>query len=141
MFREVIEAGLIIGIVLAMTRGVPGRGQWVAGGAIAAVLGAAMLAIFAQSIADAFEGSGQEMFNASVLGIAVLMLMWHNAWMASHGQEMASSMAAVGKAVSSGSGHWRRLPSWLGLPRCARAPKSSSFSTELSPPARRHPRC
>jgi len=107
VFREVIEAGLIIGIVLAMTRGVPGRGQWVAGGVIAAVLGAAMLAIFAQSIADAFEGSGQEMFNASVLGIAVLMLMLHNAWMASHGQDMANSMAAVGKAVSSGQ---RPLP-------------------------------
>jgi high-affinity iron transporter len=102
VFREVIEAGLIIGIVLAMTRGVPGRGRWVAGGVIAAALGSALLAVFAKTIADAFEGSGQEMFNASVLGIAVLMLMWHSAWMASHGQELASSMAAVGKAVSSG---------------------------------------
>jgi high-affinity iron transporter len=115
VFREVIEAGLIIGIVLAMTRGVPGRGQWVAGGVIAAVLGAAMLAIFAQSIADAFEGSGQEMFNASVLGIAVLMLMWHNAWMASHGQEMANSMAAVGKAVSSGQRPLAALAVVVGL--------------------------
>jgi high-affinity iron transporter len=115
VFREVIEAGLIIGIVLAVTRGVPGRGRWVAGGVIAAVVGAGLLAIFAQTIADAFEGSGQEMFNASVLGIAVLMLMWHNAWMASHGQEMASSMAQVGRAVSSGQRPLAALAVVVGL--------------------------
>ncbi len=28
VFREVIEAGLIIGIVMAATRGVAGRGRW-----------------------------------------------------------------------------------------------------------------
>ena len=32
VFREVIEAGLIVGIVLAATSGVPRRGRWVAGG-------------------------------------------------------------------------------------------------------------
>jgi high-affinity iron transporter len=102
VFREVIEAGLIIGIVLAVTRGVPGRGQWVSAGVLAGTLGAGLLAIFAETIADAFAGSGQEMFNASVLGVAVVMLMWHNLWMASHGQEIAASMAAVGEAVTAG---------------------------------------
>ena len=29
VLREVIEAGLIVGIVLAATRGIPGRGRWV----------------------------------------------------------------------------------------------------------------
>ena len=70
VFREVIEAGLIIGIVLAATRGVSGRGQWVAGGVVAGALGAGIVALFAEAIADAFEGSGQELFNASVLGAA-----------------------------------------------------------------------
>jgi len=32
VFREVFEAGLIIGIVMAVTSSVPGRGLWVAGG-------------------------------------------------------------------------------------------------------------
>ena len=102
VFREVIEAGLIIGIVLAATRGVSGRGQWVAGGVVAGALGAGIVALFAEAIADAFEGSGQELFNASVLGAAVLMLMWHAAWMARHGREMAAEMAAVGAAVTAG---------------------------------------
>jgi len=29
IFREVIEAGLIVGIVMAATRGVPARGRWI----------------------------------------------------------------------------------------------------------------
>src|SRR5437764_12544435 len=115
VFREVIEAGLIIGIVLAVTRGVPGRGRWVAGGVAVAVLGAALLAVFAESISNAFEGAGQEMFNASVLGIAVAMLMWHNLWMASHGQEMAISMAEVGHSVTAGQRPMAALAVVVGL--------------------------
>jgi len=115
VFREVIEAGLIIGIVLAVTHGVPGRGVWVAAGVLAGALGAGVIALFAQTIADAFAGSGQELFNASVLGIAVLMLMWHNFWMASHGQELAASMAAVGKEVTAGRRPMAALAMVVGL--------------------------
>src|SRR5262249_62370539 len=102
VFREVIEAGLIIGIVLAATRGVAGRGNWVAAGVAAGALGAGVVALFAEAIANAFEGAGQELLNAAVLGAAVVMLMWHTAWMARHGREMAAAMAAVGPAVTAG---------------------------------------
>src|SRR5215475_8857976 len=102
VFREVIEAGLIIGIVLAATRGVSGRGHWVLTGVVAGTLGAGIVALFAEAIANAFEGSGQELFNASVLGAAVVMLMWHAAWMSRHGREIAVEMAAVGAAVTAG---------------------------------------
>jgi hypothetical protein len=34
VFREVIEAGLIVGIVMAATRGVDGRGRWVGAGVV-----------------------------------------------------------------------------------------------------------
>jgi high-affinity iron transporter len=115
VFREVIEAGLIIGIVLAVTRGVPGRGVWVGAGVLVGALGAGVIALFAQTIADAFAGSGQELFNASVLGIAVVMLMWHNFWMASHGQELAASMAAVGKEVTAGRRPMAALAMVVGL--------------------------
>jgi len=102
VFREVIDAGLIVGIVMAATRGVAGRGRWVSFGIGAGVLGAAVVAIFAGAISQAFEGAGQELFNASVLGIAVVMLMWHNAWMARHGREIAEEMQSIGTAVSEG---------------------------------------
>jgi len=102
VFREVIEAGLIIGIVMAATRGVAGRGRWVAYGVGAGVLGATLVAFFAGAISEAFQGAGQELFNASVLAIAVVMLMWHNAWMARHGREIAAEMRQIGAAVSEG---------------------------------------
>ena len=38
VFREVLEAALIIGIVLAATKGVPGRGWWVLAGAEAVIV-------------------------------------------------------------------------------------------------------
>jgi high-affinity iron transporter len=76
VFREVIEAGLIVGIVLAATRHVSGRGRWIAGGIVGGILGACLVALFASAISGAFEGAGQELLNASVLSLAVVMLMW-----------------------------------------------------------------
>jgi high-affinity iron transporter len=103
VFREVIEAGLIVGIVMAATRGVPHRGRWINIGIGGGVLGASIVALFAGVISEAFAGSGQELFNASVLGVAVVMLMWHNAWMARHGREIAAEMRLIGTAVSEGA--------------------------------------
>ena len=103
VFREVIEAGLIVGIVLAVTLGVPRRGFYVCGGIAAGLLGASLLAIFAGALANAVAGVGQELFNAGVLGLAVVMLAWHNIWMASHGREMTESLRKAGQAVAEGS--------------------------------------
>ena len=102
VFREVLEAGLIVGIVLAATEGIPRRGQWIAGGIAAGVVGASVLALFAGAISDALAGTGQEVFNATVLTVAVFMLGWHNIWMARHGRQMAREMREMGQAVSAG---------------------------------------
>jgi high-affinity iron transporter len=115
VFREVIEAGLIVGIVMAATRGVNGRGYWITIGIAGGVLGASIVAMFAGVISEAFQGSGQELFNASVLGIAVIMLMWHNAWMARHGREIAAEMRRVGTAVSEGAKPLTALAVVVGL--------------------------
>jgi high-affinity iron transporter len=115
VFREVVEAGLIIGIVLAATRAVPHRGRWVALGVLGGMAGAGVVALFAEGISNAFEGAGQELLNASVLGAAVLMLMWHNAWMARHGREMAAEMLAVGRSVSAGARPMTALAVVVGL--------------------------
>jgi len=53
VFREVVEAGLVIGIVLAATRGIAGRGWWVSLGILAGVLGASVVAAFAGAISNA----------------------------------------------------------------------------------------
>jgi high-affinity iron transporter len=102
VFREVLEAGLIVGIVLSATVGMPRRGLWVAYGVFGGAAGACVVAAFAGEIASWFEGAGQELFTAGILVLAVLMLSWHNAWMASHGREMAREIRKVGTAVAAG---------------------------------------
>ncbi len=102
VFREVFEAGLIVGIVLAVTGSVPARNLWIGGGVLAGALAACLVAGFAGALSQLFEGMGQELFNAAILGIAVVMLTWHNVWMARHGREMAGEMRAVGQAVAEG---------------------------------------
>lgn len=103
VFREVLEAALIIAIVLGASRGIEGRERWVGLGVSAGILGALVVATFAGTISNAMDGIGQEIFNAAVLLAAVAMLAWHNAWMASHGRQMASDMRKVGDEVRVGS--------------------------------------
>jgi len=103
VFREVFEAGLIVGIVMAATRAIPAHKRWIFGGVAAGVIGSCIVALFANALSQAFAGSGQEVFNAAVLGIAVVMLTWHNVWMARHGRELAMSFKAAGEAVADGS--------------------------------------
>jgi high-affinity iron transporter len=103
VFREVLEAALIVTVVAAATRGVPRRGGFVGGGIALGVLGAVLVALSASLLADAFSGAGQELFNAGILIAAVLMIGWHVLWMSSHGRELSRQMQALGTAVHSGA--------------------------------------
>jgi high-affinity iron transporter len=103
VFREVFEAGLIVGIVLAVTRTVPHRNAWIGGGVLAGVLAACLVAVFAGALSSLFAGMGQEVFNAAILALAVVMLTWHNVWMARHGKELAGELREAGRAVAEGS--------------------------------------
>jgi high-affinity iron transporter len=102
VFREAMEAGLIVGIVLAATQGVVGRGRWIVGGVAAGVAGASLVAAFAAALSDAFEGAGQEVFTAAILCFAVIMLSWHILWMSRHARAMAAEFREVGQAVRLG---------------------------------------
>ena len=103
VFREVLEAALVVGIVLAASRGVPRRGVWVSSGIAAGIFGAALVAACAEGISTAVNGIGQELFNAAILFTAVAMLGWHNIWMNRHGRELATAAATLGRAVLAGS--------------------------------------
>lgn len=102
VFREVLEAALIVTVVAAATRGVARRSWFIGGGIGLGVLGALVVAAFAGAISQSLSGIGQELFNAGVLLAAVVMIGWHVVWMSSHGKEMAQQMKAVGGAVQTG---------------------------------------
>jgi high-affinity iron transporter len=103
VFREVLEAALVVGIVMAGSKGVPGRGLWVGGGILGGAAGACVVAAFASAIQNAAAGIGQELMNASILFVAVAMLGWHCVWMGRHGREIAQQVSAVSRAVMQGS--------------------------------------
>ncbi len=103
VFREVLEAALVVGIVLAASRGTARRGRWVAYGIAGGLLGALVVAGFTDEIASAVNGIGQEIFNATVLFGAVLMLGWHNVWMSRHAKEHVVEAKRVGHEVLSGA--------------------------------------
>lgn len=102
VFREIFEAGLIIGIVMAATQGVAGHGRWISAGVLGGLLGAGIIALFVDTLSALFGGAGQELFNAAILATAVVMLAWHNVWMAQHGRKLVAEMQAAGEAVATG---------------------------------------
>jgi len=115
VFREVLEAALIITIVLAAARGVAGRGLWVSAGVGGGIAGAILVALFAGVIAEAAGGTGSDLFNAGVLFAAVAMLGWHNVWMSQHGRELSAQMKGLGTAVAEGARPLHMLGVVVGL--------------------------
>jgi high-affinity iron transporter len=103
VFRESLEAALLIGIVAAGSRNIAGRLRWISGGIIAGAVGAVIVALCASRIAILFEGMGQELFNAAVLAIAVVLLAWHQIWMSAHSKELASGASEIAKEVREGN--------------------------------------
>ena len=103
VFRESLEAALVISIMLAATRGIPMRGRWIAGGLLVGLVGAAVVASSMELIASLADGMGQELFNVGILVIAVAMLAWHNIWMSAHGRELALQITNTARTVTDGS--------------------------------------
>lgn len=103
VLRESLEAALLVGIVTAATRAIPGRNRWLAVGIGAGIVGSLLVAALTGQIAEWADGIGQELFNATVLGIAVLMLAWHNIWMSSHAAEMVREVKGVARSIHDGN--------------------------------------
>jgi len=102
VFREVLEAALIVTIVLAATRELAARKRYIAFGILLGVCAAVLVAVFAGRLAELAGGVGQELFNASVLLAAAAMIGWHVVWMARHGRVLATQIRALGAQLSAG---------------------------------------
>lgn len=115
VFREVLEAALVIGIVCAATRGVRGRGVMVTLGVGAGIVGAVLVALGAERISELAEGMGQELFNASILLTVVVMLGAHILWMSRHGEALARDAGRAGESVRTGEKPPRILAALVGF--------------------------
>ncbi len=115
IFREILEISIILSIIMAATRGIPRRGPWVMGSIGLGLLGAGLIAAFTESIAAAFEDTGQEVLNAVILLAAAAMIGWTVVWMKTHAREMSQRMRALGAEVVSGETPARMLMTVIAL--------------------------
>ena len=102
VFRESLEAALLVGIMAAATRNLSGRHRWLSAGVGVGVLGAIALAVLAQRISGLFDGLGQDVINIAVLSVALAMLLWHCIWVSTHTREMVDAALRVGQSVRDG---------------------------------------
>jgi high-affinity iron transporter len=103
VFREVLEAALVIGVVAAAVQGLAHRGRRIASGVALGIAGSALVAAGLGVISQFQDGRGQELLQAAVLLIAGCMLIWHNLYMAEHGREVTAHLKTLGSEVMSGA--------------------------------------
>lgn len=102
LFREILEIAIILSVIMAAARGVKGRGVWIGAGLLGGVLGSALVAYFTDTIADGMHGMGQEIFNAGILLVAVMMIAWTVIWMKQHARELVARLKTLGTQVKDG---------------------------------------
>ncbi len=102
VFREMLEMVLVVGVLLAATRGLAGSRLWIGLGAFGGLLGAAFFGVFMEQMEASFNGDGEFLFNAVILSMASAMIAWTVFWMSKYGREMSQRMNQVGSSVKAG---------------------------------------
>lgn len=102
VFREILEISLIIGILALATSGVKGRYKYILFGLLLGILGSVVLAFSMDQISESFDGSGQEIFNGTILLLASLMIGWTVIWMTQHAKKISAHLKQLGKRVIDG---------------------------------------
>jgi FTR1 family protein len=102
VFREVFEISLIVGILMAATKGLEKRVRWMGIGILLGIVGAVLIAFFADAISQGVQGMGQEMLNATILLVAAILIGWTTLWMTRHGRQLTQEFKHLGQEVIKG---------------------------------------
>ncbi len=102
VFREILEISLVISILVAATKEVRGRNRWIFAGIGLGISGAVLLALFTDNISSSLNGSGQEIFNATILLASSSMIAWTVIWMKKYGKQISANLKQLGKSVVDG---------------------------------------
>jgi len=103
VFREMLEMVIVIGVLMAATRGLDGAWRRIGAGALLGLTGAIFFGIFMARLETSFEGKGEFIFNATVLASASLLIAWTVFWMTEHGRELSQHMLQLGSSVRQGA--------------------------------------
>ncbi len=102
VFREILEIALILGILTAATKEIPGRAKWIISGLSLGIIGSMILALFTDRISESLNGMGQEFFNGLILIAAAIMISWTILWMQKHAKSISAELKRLGNSVREG---------------------------------------
>jgi len=102
VFREMLEMVLVVGVLLAATRGMSGSRLWIGFGVLGGLIGAGFFGVFMEQMEASFGGNGEFIFNAVVLVLASVLIAWTVFWMSKHGRAMSQRMKQIGGSVKEG---------------------------------------
>lgn len=102
VFREILEVSLILGILTAATKEIPGRTKWILTGLGLGLIGSLLLAISTDKISESLNGMGQEFFNGLILLAASVMIGWTVLWMQKHAKSISGELKRLGNSVREG---------------------------------------
>ncbi len=93
-WREGIEAFLIVGILLTYLAKINQvhHGRYVHAGTAAALAASLVFAYFSNLLEAVFQGIGQELFHAAILGLATVVLTQMVLWMHHHARELKGQL-------------------------------------------------
>lgn len=103
IFREFLEIAILLGIVLAATKDLRGRSIPIVLGIMIGIVGASLLAFFTRSLASSFGGLGDEVFDATIIMITVVVIGWTVLWMQGYGAHIKQEMGQVVSRIKAGS--------------------------------------
>jgi high-affinity iron transporter len=105
IFREFLEISILLGIVLAATKSLSGRIQYIIAGVLIGVVGASVLAFFTTQLAMAFGGFGDEIFDVGVILLTVFVLGWTAVWMRGYSSQIKEEVSLVASRIAKGNAH------------------------------------
>ena len=105
IFREFLEMAILLGIILAATKNVRGRGVYIATGAMCGVFCAAVLAFFTKQLAMAFDSIGDEVFDSVVILFTVFVIGWTAVWMQGYTLYIKQEVDSIATQIESGNTH------------------------------------
>ncbi len=102
IFREVLEAAIVIGFLFASTMVAPQNRKAIWLGVGLGVCGATFFAYFMAELESSFDNEGEFLFNAVILLLASLLITWSIVWMRNQ-KEGQVHIKKIGEAVASGA--------------------------------------
>jgi high-affinity iron transporter len=103
VFREILEISLILGILASATTNIKGRTKWIMIGLLSGLGLSIILAMLTDKISQSLNGSGQEIFNGTIMLSACAMLGWTVIWMQKQGKVISGELKQLSQNVREGS--------------------------------------